>query len=89
MSYSVFMVILCRILESHFERNESKADYSKKEKKKKCRHSFAWLLVRCISTRKKKLENHKSVGAGARKIEKIVVFLSKFDLHFFNICIIS
>lgn len=35
MSYSVFMVILCRILESHFERNQSKVDYSKNCGKKK------------------------------------------------------
>ena len=30
-------------------------------------------------------ENPKSVSVEARKIEKIVRFLPKFDLHFFNI----
>ena len=31
---------------------------------------------------KKTIENHKSVGAGARKVEKLVRFLPNFDPHF-------
>ena len=85
MSYSVFMLILCRILELRFERNQSKADYSKNCGKKKMRAQFCLGLGKMHFNEKKIVENHKSVGAGARKIEKIVRFLPKFDLHFFNI----
>ena len=34
---------------------------------------------------KKTIENHKSVAAGARKVEKLVRFLPNFDPHFPNI----
>ena len=35
--------------------------------------------------RKKNFRNHKSVGAGARKVENVVRLLRNFDLYFLNI----
>ena len=45
---------------------------------------FFCVLVICISLRKT-IENYKCVGAGARKVENIVRFLSNFDPYFPNI----
>ena len=48
------------------------------------RSRFFWVLVICISVRNT-IENHKCVGAGARKVENLVRYLSSFDLYFPNI----
>ena len=79
MSYSVFAAILWQILKSHFERKRSKTDYPKNIwKKEKCVHGFfrSWLYA---FQWEKTIENHICVGAGARKVESLVRFLSNFD----------
>ena len=48
------------------------------------RSRFFWVLVIRISVRNT-IENHKCVGAGARKVENLVRFLSNFDPYFPNI----
>ena len=44
-------------------------------------HSFVWVLIIYILVRET-IENHKSVGAGARKIKTIVRILPNFDPYF-------
>ena len=85
MSYSAFAAILWQILKSHFERKQSKTDYPKNIwKEEKCVHGFfgSWLYA---FQWEKTIENHKCVGAGARKVEKLVHFFSNFDSYFPNI----
>ena len=79
MSYSAFAAILWQILKSHFERKQSKTDYPKNIwKEEKCVHGFfgSWLYA---FQWEKTIENHKCIGAGARKVENLVCFLSNFD----------
>ena len=85
MSYSAFAAILWQILKSHFERKQSKTDYPKNIwKEEKCVHGFfgSWLYA---FQWEKTIENHKCIGAGARKVENLVCFLSNFDPYFPNI----
>ena len=85
MSYSAFAAILWQILKSHFERKQSKTDYPKSNwKEAKCVHGFfrSWLYA---FHWEKTIENHKWTGAGARKVENLVCFLSSFDPNFPNI----
>ena len=79
MSYSAFTAILWQILRSHFERKQSKTDYPKHIwKEKRCVRGFfgSWLYA---FQWEKTIENHKCIGAGARKVENLVCFLSNFD----------
>ena len=85
MSYSAFATILWQILKSHFERKQSKTDYPKNIwKEEKCVHNFfgSWFYA---FQWEKTIENHKCVGAGPRKVENLVSFLSNFDPYFPNI----
>ena len=85
MSYSAFAAILWEILKSHFERKQSETDYPKNIwKEEKCAHGYlgSWLYA---FQWEKTIENHKCIGAGARKVEHIVHFLSNFDPYFPNI----
>ena len=50
-------------------------------KRTKMRPRIFGVLVICISVRKS-IVNHIYVGAGARKVENLVRFLSSFDLYF-------
>ena len=84
MSYSAFMVILWQILKSHFERKQSKRDYPKNiGKEEKCINGFflcvcgRGVLVICISVTKN-YRKPQMVGAGARKVEKLVRFFVQF-----------
>ena len=84
MSYSAFAAILWQILKSYFERKRSKRDYPKNIwKEEKCVHGFfgSWLYV---FQWEKTIENCICVGAGARKVENLVRFLSNFDPYFPN-----
>ena len=85
MSYSALEAILWQILKSHFERKQSEKDYPKiiwKEEKRV--HGFfgSWLYA---FQWEKTIENHKCIGAEARKVENLVRFLSNFDPYFPNI----
>ena len=53
-------------------------------KEEKCVHGFfgSWLYA---FQWEKTIENHKCIGAGARKVENLVCFLSNFDPYFPNI----
>ena len=85
MSYSGFAAILWQILKSHFERKQSKTDYPKNIwKEEKCVHGFfgSWLYA---FQWEKTIENHKCVGAGPRKVEKLVRLFSNFNSCFPNI----
>ena len=85
MSYSALAAILWQILKSHFEQKQLKTDYLKNIwKKEKYVHGFfrSW-LYECQW--EKTIENHKCIGAGARKVENLVCFLSNFDPYFPNI----
>ena len=84
MSYSALEAILWQILKSHFERKQSEKDYPKiiwKEEKRV--HGFfgSWLYA---FQWEKTIENHKCIGAEARKVENLVRFLSNFDPYFPN-----
>ena len=84
-SYSAFATILWQILKSNFERKQSKTDYPKNIwKEEKCVHNFfgSWFYA---FQWEKTIENHKCVGAGLRKVENLVSFLSNFDPYFPNI----
>ena len=79
MSYWAFAAMLWQILKSHFKRKQSKTDYPENIRKKKndttvffgsWLYAFQW---------EKTIENHKCIGAGARKVENLVCFLSNFD----------
>ena len=87
MSYSVFAAILWQLLKSRFEQKQSKTDCPKivwKERKGargffgegSWFYAFQW---------EKTIENHKCVVARARKVEKLVRFLSSCDPFFPNI----
>ena len=85
MSYSTFAAILWQILKPHFERKQSKTDYPKDiRKEEKCVHGFfgSWLYA---FQWEKTIENHKYVGARARKVENLVRFRFNFDPYFPNI----
>ena len=78
-SYSAFAAILWQILQSHFERKQSKTDYPKNIwKEEKCFHGFfgSWLYA---FQWEKTIENHICVGALAHKVENLVRFLSNFE----------
>ena len=82
MSYSAFAAILWLILKSHFQQKLSKTYYPKNIwKEEKCILGFfgSWLYAFQWG---KTIENHKCVGAGAPKVEKLVRFLSSFDPYF-------
>ena len=72
-------------MKSHFERKQSKIDYSKLFEKNKNASTVLFGSEYCAFQWEKTIENHKSVGTGAHKVEKLVRFLPNFDLHFFNI----
>ena len=71
-------------MKAYFPCKQWKADYSKNIWKEKNRgHGSVCLLVSYISV-KKITENCNFVGAGARKVGKVVSFLPNFDPNFTN-----
>ena len=85
MSYSVFVVILWKILKSHFEPKQSKTDCPKNIlKEEKCVHVFLGSLLYTFKW-EKNIENHKCFGAGACKVENLIRFLSNFGPYFLNV----